>query len=403
MYPASTTTVAPDQTIYYTQAFQITGSSTTITTELPLTTVIPATASFSVDLTETRTADFSFLNAYVQAHGTQTSTAGDGEASSDNASSSSSQKSNTATIAGSVVGSVVAVSIILWLLLSWLFKKRRRGRSITSTTSSSSRSGGAGAGQVEDKSFTHEISSTRRYGGANWDGDEEEFQEKNIENDTDTDTGLASIRSSILHNQDLNSVAIPSRPLTTTATSLSSSKIPIIPPRRPADMGRTIDTVFEDSESSSSSNSNNNNNNNNQKSQQRSIINSRSASPPVPIQKRYHQNAGLKINPFDPATQRYTGVSKSPSSSSSSSPVPAPAPVPVPPPPRKNNNKQQMPDEYQRQHGNNRESTASLESSLLSEDTTDDISSDESLLRFGEDGMANSAGSFRGGFFKEVV
>jgi hypothetical protein len=62
-----------------------------------------------------------------------------------------------------------------------------------------------------------------------------------------------------------------------------------------------------------------------------------------------------------------------------------------------------MPDEYQRQHGNNRESTASLESSLLSEDTTDDISSDESLLRFGEDGMANSAGSFRGGFFKEVV
>lgn len=119
------------QTIYYfyTQAYDITGSSTTFTTGLPTTVALAKSAvrsSFSVP-SSTVTADMSFYQHWLNG----------GLDSNQNQDTS---KSNTGTIVGSIVGSIGGIlvcAVIVWFLL---FKRRKNKRELK-----------------ENSSFRHEI------------------------------------------------------------------------------------------------------------------------------------------------------------------------------------------------------------------------------------------------------
>ncbi|CAI4051433.1 hypothetical protein SUVZ_14G1500 [Saccharomyces uvarum] len=118
------------QTIYYfyTQAYDITGSSTTFTTGLPTTVALAKSvvSSFSVP-SSTITADMSFYQHWL-------------DGGLDSNQNQGTSKSNTGTIVGSIVGSIGGIlvcAVIVWFLL---FRKRKSKREFK-----------------ENSSFCHEI------------------------------------------------------------------------------------------------------------------------------------------------------------------------------------------------------------------------------------------------------
>lgn len=118
------------QTIYYfyTQAYDITGSSTTFATGLPTTVALAksAVSSFSVP-SSTITADMSFYQHWLNG-------------GLDDNQNQGTSKSNTGTIVGSIVGSIGGIlvcAVIVWFLL---FRKRKGKRELK-----------------ENSSFCHEI------------------------------------------------------------------------------------------------------------------------------------------------------------------------------------------------------------------------------------------------------
>lgn len=281
----SSISVVAVQTVYYSQVYQFTNSDTTLTTELPATTVIDATASFDTNTQKTITQDYDVYKAYAEGHGISLT--------------DTTSKNKTATIAGSVVGSVVGVSIIL--LLVWFYFKRRNKK------------------MNEKGSFSHAISSTRRYDSQNW---------TNLNNEKPEESNFSSFIHVFNKNEE---------------SSLNPVKQNVL-------NNRVIDTVFEDSE-----------------------FEGENKLPSSSYKNTRYQNPGLKINPFEYQTRSIL--------------------PPIPPPSRKSNK-----DEFHR-HGNNRSSITSVDSSIMSEDTNDDVSTDDSLAQFGQDRDR----SHRGGFFREVV
>ncbi|CAI4049705.1 hypothetical protein SKDZ_14G1470 [Saccharomyces kudriavzevii ZP591] len=118
------------KTIYYfyTQAYDITGSSTTFATGLPTTIALAKSAATSfLAPSSTITADMSFYQHWL-------------DGSLDNNQNQGTSKSNTGTIVGSVVGGVGGIlvcALVVWFIL---FKKRKAKRAFK-----------------ESDSFSHEI------------------------------------------------------------------------------------------------------------------------------------------------------------------------------------------------------------------------------------------------------
>ncbi len=380
---ASPTTTQGSTTFVYTQIYCLTDESTTITTALPVSTVLQDPSTFSYSSGSTKTTDLSYFANSIPGFRTSTS-------SSDDNSGSTKGK-----IAGSVVGSVAGVSIILFLLWFFVFRKKRFG-----------------GNHSEKGSFTHSITSTRRLDDEfgfddshNYDYSEkpqpsgpsflsgvlskfkkpttnttqDHYYHSQIQHhdtpphDTQDLDGLGSLRSSILRGQQ-----IPNERTPITSTMTTNNTIPTTRPSyyqsssSPSSSSypqnntqlRTIDTVYEETESENSTISRSNH-----RLSSRNLGNS----------ARY-QNAGLTNymlqNPFDESI----GIKK---------------PPPPPPPPKRRANSYNVVD------ANNRFSVESNGSSLTED--TDSSSTDESLgsIQMGDGGDVGD--DQRAGFFKEIV
>lgn len=356
VFPYAEATQEPDSITYtYTQAYLITDDSTTLATEIPVTTTVDADYSFPTDEPATITTDLAFLANAVPGYSSSTQNTTSGSSDSDGSNTSK------GTVAGSVVGAIAGAAIIL--ILVWWFIRRRKRSSYSM-----------------EKGFSHSIQSTRRYDGIDYDNQEKPLSNGNSgsrfalssflpflskskssssshsydsTNSSSSGFGLGSLRTSILQDQP---------PSGSTGIEPSQQYTRVPPPRRPhtQTQQRTIDTVMEEPETPSST---------------EPYTNIR----PQTYKTTRYQNSGL----------RPTSLSDNPFDDLASKRAP-------PPPPSRRANAYPAAVDYHR-HGVNRHSVTSVESSILSDDTGD-VSSDESLIL--NEGQRSGDNT---GFFREIV